>query len=71
MNEEEAEMRLAAILTLMLGILSASAHADEALKIEMRLAEATGQGKAVGTITAIQTPYGVLLTPVSGELFCV
>jgi len=56
-------MRRAAVLTFLLGMCVGAAHAEEALKIELRLADETGQGKPVGTISAVQTAYGVLLTP--------
>jgi Cu-Zn family superoxide dismutase len=42
---------------------AAMAQAEESLKITMNLVTAAGVGKSVGTITAAQTPYGVLLTP--------
>ena len=50
------------ILLILLGC-AAMAQAEETLKVTMDLAMATGVGKTVGTITAAQTPYGVLLTP--------
>jgi len=39
------------------------AQAEETLKVTMNLATAAGPGQTVGTITASQTSYGVLLTP--------
>jgi len=39
------------------------ASADEILTVEMNLVDEAGSGKSVGTISATQTPYGVLLTP--------
>lgn len=42
---------------------AALAQAEEAQKVTMNLATTAGVGKTVGTITATQTPYGVLLTP--------
>ena len=52
------------ILTLLLMVGCAGmASAEETLRVTMNLATATGLGKAVGTITAAQTPYGVVLTP--------
>lgn len=52
------------ILTLLVIVGSAGlAPAEETLKITMNLATTEGAGKAVGTVTATQTPYGLLLTP--------
>lgn len=39
------------------------ARAEEALKVPMNLAATDGAGKSVGSVTAVQTPYGVVLTP--------
>ena len=52
------------ILTLLVLVgCAALAPAEETLKITMNLATTAGVGKTVGTITAAQTPYGVVLTP--------
>lgn len=42
---------------------TALAQAKEALQVTMHLATPAGVGTTVGTISAIETPYGVLLTP--------
>jgi Cu-Zn family superoxide dismutase len=42
---------------------SVSALAEESLTASMNMALEDGKGKAVGTITAEQSPYGVILTP--------
>ena len=39
------------------------AQAGETLNITMKLAAADGPGITVGTVTASQTPFGVVLTP--------
>lgn len=52
------------VLTLFITVcLAGMAHAEESLKVTMTLATAGGPGKSVGSITAVQTPYGVVLTP--------
>lgn len=52
------------ILTLLVLVgCAALAPAEETLKVTMHLATPVGAGKTVGTITAAQTPYGVILTP--------
>ena len=52
------------VLTLFVMVCCAGmAEAEEVLKITMNLVTTAGVGKSVGTVTATQTPYGVLLTP--------
>ena len=52
------------ILTLLIIVCCAGmAQAEEALKVTMNIAATDGVGKSIGTITASQTPYGVVLTP--------
>lgn len=48
---------------LVLACCAGLAQAEETLKVAMNLATADGPGKSVGTVTASQTPFGVLLTP--------
>ncbi|MBC7964087.1 MAG: superoxide dismutase family protein [Steroidobacteraceae bacterium] len=57
------------ILTLLvLAGCAGMAQAQETLKVTMNLATAGGIGKSVGTVTASQTSYGVVLTPVLSGL---
>jgi Cu-Zn family superoxide dismutase len=52
------------ILTLLVMVCCAGmAQAEETVKVTINLATADGMGKSVGTVTASQTPYGVVLTP--------
>ena len=52
------------VLTLLVMVCCAGmAQAEETLKVTMNLATTGGIGKSVGTVTASQTSYGVVLTP--------
>ncbi len=52
------------VLTLLVMVCCAGlAQAEEAVKVTMNLATADGAGKFIGTVTASQTPFGVVLTP--------
>ena len=52
------------VLTLLVMICSAGlAQAEETVKVPMNLATADGVGKSIGTVTASQTPFGVVLAP--------
>ena len=39
------------------------AWAEETITVEMRLVDEKGIGESIGTISAAQSPYGVILTP--------
>lgn len=53
-----------AVLTLFVMICFAGmAQAEETVRITMNLATTDGPGKSVGSVTAVQTSYGVVLTP--------
>jgi len=39
------------------------AQAEEVVKVQMSLVDARGEGRPIGTISASQSPYGVILTP--------
>ena len=49
-------------------LLVSSARADESIVVSMNLVDAQGGTKPIGTITATQSPYGLLLTPALGGL---
>lgn len=51
------------ILLLILTWCAGMAQAEENLKIDMKLVTTDAPGKFIGTISAVQTAYGVLLTP--------
>lgn len=52
------------VLTLAIMVWCAAiVQAEESLKVTMNLVTTAGVDKSVGTITAAQTPYGILLTP--------
>ena len=50
-----------------LAIVCTYAWAEE-MVIDIHLVDASGVGKSIGSITASQSPYGVVLTPNLGEL---
>ena len=56
-------MRNRLITFMMLLVMAGMANAGETVKVEMKLALESGEGRGIGTITASQTPHGVLLTP--------
>jgi Cu-Zn family superoxide dismutase len=57
-------MKPAAILSMCaLALMAAAAAAAQSVVVDMRAAEATGAGAALGTITVSSTPYGTLFTP--------
>ena len=47
---------------LLIGLQAGSAHAAE-LNVTMQLAEKTGPGATLGTITVSESPYGLVFTP--------
>jgi superoxide dismutase, Cu-Zn family len=56
-------MRNTALTLFVMLCCAGMAQAGETLNVTMKLATADGPGKSVGTVTASQTPYGVVLTP--------
>lgn len=54
-------------LLLLLPLASTIGIAQADVIIQMNAVDATGIGKSIGTVTASQTPYGVLLTPMLAE----
>lgn len=53
---------------LLLSLASAIGAAKADVVIGMKTVDASGIGKSIGTVTASQTPYGVLLTPALTDL---
>lgn len=56
-------MRKTVLTLLVMVCCAAMAQAEEALKVTMKLATTDGSGKSIGSVTASQTSYGVVLTP--------
>jgi Cu-Zn family superoxide dismutase len=56
-------MRKTLLTLLVMVCCSGMAQAQETVKITMNFATTDGLGKSVGTVTASQTSYGVVLTP--------
>lgn len=52
------------VMAMLIGVLlTAPAYAGESMVVRMHLIDATGKGKAIGTVTASDSVYGLLLVP--------
>lgn len=56
-------MKKTILSVFLLMLTTGPAWAEESIKVEMRLVDEKGIGESIGTISAVQSRYGVILTP--------
>jgi superoxide dismutase, Cu-Zn family len=62
------KIHITGLIWLLIGIFTAGYVYGEDLIVHMHLVDAKGVGKEIGTVTASDSPYGLILTPNLSEL---